>query len=84
MQDLDTVVDAARLLESDDGIRFVLAGDGVRRAPVEERASGLGNIRFLPIQSLERFPKLLATGDLGLVLLSPEGTYSSVPGRSTA
>ena len=81
MQDLDTVVDAARLLESDDGIRFVLAGDGVRRAPVEERASGLRNIRFLPIQSLERFPKLLATGDLGLVLLSPEGTQSSVPGK---
>jgi glycosyltransferase involved in cell wall biosynthesis len=81
MRDLDTVVDAARLLESESDIKFVLAGDGVRRAAVETRAHGLRNVSFLPIQSLERFPNLLATGDLGLVLLSPEGTQASVPSK---
>jgi glycosyltransferase involved in cell wall biosynthesis len=81
MQDLDTVVDAARLLEHESEIVFVLAGDGVRRAAVEKRAQGLRNVCFLPIQALDRFPRLLATADVAVVILSPEGTRASVPSK---
>jgi colanic acid biosynthesis glycosyl transferase WcaI len=81
MHDLDTVVEAARLLVSEYDIHFVLAGDGVRRAPAFEKAEGLPNVHFLPIQPLERYPQLLATGDIGLVLLAPEASQASVPSK---
>ena len=37
---------------------------------------------MLPIQTLDRFPRLLATADVGLVLLSREGTQASVPSKT--
>ncbi len=81
MGDLDTVVGAARLLASERNIHFILAGDGVRRASAAEKAQGLPNVHFLPIQPLERFPSLLATADVALVLLSPAASQASVPGK---
>ena len=82
MGDLETVVDAARMLSTEKGIRFLLAGDGVRRDAVQRRAQGLPNVTFLPIQPRDRFARLLATGDVGLVLLCAEGTYASVPSKT--
>ena len=82
MADLETVVDVARQLADKSEIRFVLAGDGVRRESVMKRAEGLPNVLFLPIQPTERYPHLLATADVGLVLLSREGTMASVPSKT--
>src|SRR3974390_573046 len=58
-----------------------MAGDGVRRESIIKRANGLSNVTFLPIQPLDRFPRLLATADVGLVMLSREGTQASVPSK---
>lgn len=46
---LDTVLDAAALLQGEDDVRFLLAGDGAERARLERRAAemGLGNVAFL-------------------------------------
>lgn len=82
MGDLETVVDAARLLAAERDIQFVVAGEGVRCDAIRERAKGLPNIRFLPLQQRERFARLLATADIGLVLLCREATRASVPSKT--
>jgi len=82
MGDLDSVVDAARLLAEDRDIRFVLAGEGVRRKSIEERANGLGSVTLLPLQSRQRFPRLLASADVCTVLLCGEATNASVPSKT--
>jgi colanic acid biosynthesis glycosyl transferase WcaI len=82
MVDLATVVDAARILAADRSIHFLIAGDGVRRDGTVKHADGLPNITFLPIQPLSAFPRLLATADVGIVLLSREGTRASVPSKT--
>ena len=82
MADLETVLDAAQFLESEKGLHFVIAGSGVRRESIAKRAERLSNVTMLPIQPLDRFPRLLATADVGLVLLSREGTHASVPSKT--
>ena len=82
MGDLEAVVDAARLLSGEKDIRFLLAGDGVRRKDIEKRAEGLPNVTFLPIQSRTRYPRLLAAADICLVVLCREGTQASVPSKT--
>jgi colanic acid biosynthesis glycosyl transferase WcaI len=82
MSDLEGVVEAAHRLSGYRDIRFVFAGDGVRRDSIETLAAGLKQAMFLPIQSLDRYPRLLATADLCLVVLNREGTYTSVPSKT--
>ena len=45
-------------------------------------AAGLNQILFLPIQPQNRYPRLLATADLCLVVLNREGTHVSVPSKT--
>ncbi|MGA9565865.1 MAG: glycosyltransferase family 4 protein [Candidatus Korobacteraceae bacterium] len=82
MRDLEGVVESARLVAGEKDVRFVLAGDGVRRKRLEELSAGLGNVTFLPIQSRERYPQLLASADICLVVLNREGTFASVPSKT--
>ena len=82
MSDLEGVVEAARRLAGERDIHFVLAGDGVRRKSVEALAASLTQVLFLPIQSRDRYPRLLATADLCLVVLNREGTFASVPSKT--
>jgi putative colanic acid biosynthesis glycosyltransferase WcaI len=82
MSDLEGLVEAARRLSEHKDIRFVLAGDGVRRKTLESLAAGLQNVMLLPIQSRDRYARLLATADLCLVVLNREGTYASVPSKT--
>jgi colanic acid biosynthesis glycosyl transferase WcaI len=82
MGDLETVVEAARLLAEQRGIRFILAGDGVRKEHLQKLTAGLDNVMFLPIQSRERYARLLSAADACVVVLSPEGTTTSVPSKT--
>ncbi|BDG06318.1 glycosyltransferase family 4 protein [Anaeromyxobacter oryzae] len=83
-QDLDTLLDAARLLAGDPRVVFVLVGEGPRKAELEARvrADGLGNVRFSPFLPRERVPLLYATADVALVSLKREIVTESVPSKT--
>jgi len=66
-QGLEILVEAARRLEQDGGIRFVLCGDGAVRGELEEMAGALGNVRFLPLQPLDRLNDLANMADVHLL-----------------
>lgn len=70
--DMATLVEAARLLADRRDVRFVFAGDGVRRAEVESAASKLPNVRLSAYQARERLSESLSAGDLHLVSLAAE------------
>jgi glycosyltransferase involved in cell wall biosynthesis len=53
-------------------IRFHFAGQGAKRAMVEEAAGRLGNLRCGDYQPKERLAEALSAADLHLVSLSPE------------
>ena len=70
MQDLDTALDAAKLLAG-EAVRFILVGDGVRRPHVRQRvaAESISNVELLASQPREQIPGLLASADAALVCL---------------
>lgn len=66
-QGLDLVIEAARALESDPRIVFVIAGEGPEKAGLEAAAADLGNVRFLPLQPWERLGEFLGLCDIHLL-----------------
>jgi len=66
-QGLEIILDTAKKLEDEPNIQFVLCGNGAARERLARTADGMKNIRFLPIQPLEKFNQLLNTADIHLL-----------------
>lgn len=80
-QGLDVVVESARILNNEPGLVFLMIGDGAERAQLEQRARGLANLRFLPMQPKEKYASVLAASDACLVTLRPEVATPVVPSK---
>jgi len=77
--DLDVVLDAAALLQSEEDIQFVLLGSGKEKdrlvAEAEER--GLENVVFLPPVPKKDMRDALAAADACLAILKPIELYKT-------
>lgn len=82
-QDLDVILEAAQALRDLPDVVFIVAGEGVRKAQAVKRADALGlrNVRFLPFQPLEAYPRLVAMSDVCLVTLQKTVTTPVVPSK---
>ncbi|MDF0532148.1 WcaI family glycosyltransferase [Tsukamurella sp. 8F] len=83
-QGLESVVDAARLVGSDDRIRFVLLGDGNRRRVLEEAGRDVGALQFLRPVDDDEFPVILAAADVLLINERPEVGDMALPSKLTS
>jgi len=63
-QGLELLIDAARTLENDRSIVFLICGDGSAKARLVQQAAGLAAIRFLPLQPAEELNAMLNAADL--------------------
>ncbi len=63
-QGLEVLVEAARILQDKTGWLFLLCGEGAARSQLEALAAGMANVRFLPLQPLERLNELLNLADI--------------------
>jgi len=77
------VLEAARFLANDPGIRVVIVGDGLKLPDLRARAESLhlGNVVFLPFQPYADLPGLLASADGLLVPLDKDKSLLSVPSK---
>lgn len=84
-QGLDLVLDAAERLRGSERVRFVMVGAGAARARLEARAAAmqLPNLRFAPLQPLERLPVMLAAGDVHLVVQQRAAADLVMPSKLT-
>ncbi|MDG2111573.1 MAG: glycosyltransferase family 4 protein [Actinomycetota bacterium] len=80
-QPLELVVAAARRLADRSDIRFVVNGEGSRRAELEREVDGLGNVTIVDFQPKDRLAEVLAAGDVHLVLLREGLASVSVPSK---
>jgi len=80
-QDMDIILGAAAELEGYDGILFLIAGNGPNSDATRERARMLKNVLVLPIQPREKYVKMLAASDVGLITLSPSVATPVVPSK---
>lgn len=83
-QGIETLADVAqRLAAMDAPITLILCGDGPARANLEQACGGLRNVRFLPLQPMERLPELLGTADIHLLPQRPEAADLVLPSKLT-
>lgn len=80
-QDLDTVIDAAKLLASQRDVVFYIVGDGLEKERLMQRAEGMANVRFLPMLPKNEYAELLHASDVCLVTLRKEVQTPVVPSK---
>jgi glycosyltransferase involved in cell wall biosynthesis len=70
-QGLETILETARLLQEHPQIRFLLIGDGPKKAEIAAQVARLDlpNLRLLPEQPRESMPGYLSAADVALVPL---------------
>ncbi len=66
-QGLESVIAAARALQSYPSLHFVLCGEGAARAELETQAQDLMNVQFMPLQPVEKLNELLNSADIHIL-----------------
>lgn len=81
--DLESVMEAARLLKSEPEILFLFIGGGGKKEFLinYSQKNGLANVLFLPYQPVENLPYSLTAGDIALVSMQKGTEGFFVPGK---
>jgi len=81
--DLESLLEAAKLLEALPDVVFVIVGDGVAKPAMIERAKNLrlSNLRFLPFQPHDQLPWLRASADVQVSLYKQGAARHSMPSK---
>lgn len=84
-QGLDIVLEAAKRCVGDKRLLFLMVGDGGAKARLQRQAQNmdLANVRFLPLQPLEKLSDMLAAGDIHLVVQKREAADLVMPSKLT-
>jgi colanic acid biosynthesis glycosyl transferase WcaI len=80
-QGLELLLEAARLLESNPQILFVLCGEGSAKQELIECAASLSNVRFLELQPEEKLNELVNLADVHLLPQLPNAADLVMPSK---
>jgi colanic acid biosynthesis glycosyl transferase WcaI len=85
-QGLETILQAAKSLESFDHLKFVICGSGPYKEKLMQLkgSQNLGNVFFLPLQPFEKLNSFLNMADLHLVLQKANAADLVMPSKLTA
>jgi colanic acid biosynthesis glycosyl transferase WcaI len=83
-QGLGLVIEVARLFSDARNVVFLLCGDGATKPRIMDAATGLTNVRFLPLQPLDRLNELLNLADVHLLPQRAEAEDLVMPSKLTA
>jgi glycosyltransferase involved in cell wall biosynthesis len=77
--DLDTVLEAAKLLADNENIRIVFVGDGKEKPALVQKAEDmkLENVQFHPAVAKGEMKEILAAADACLAILKPLDLYKT-------
>jgi len=77
--DLGVVLEAANLLKTEKGLRFVLVGDGKEKPALMNQAASrnLANVLFIPPAPKTEMPQVLAGADACIAILKPIELYKT-------
>jgi len=72
---LNTIIEAARILENDSSFHFIFVGDGQEKQNLMKQASGLKNITFLKPVSKNQIPAILNLMDYLIITWNKSSIY---------
>jgi colanic acid biosynthesis glycosyl transferase WcaI len=79
-QGLETLIEAARAIPE---VMFVLCGQGAMVENLRQQSGGLANVRFLPLQPLEKLNELLNLADIHLLPQKRDAADLVMPSKIT-
>jgi colanic acid biosynthesis glycosyl transferase WcaI len=82
-QGLEIIIESARHLAEKKNIVFVMCGQGAAYSRLREQAAGLGNMRWIPLQPLERLNDLLNIADIHLLPQRADAADLVMPSKLT-
>lgn len=82
-QGLEIVIEAARHLQDDMELWFVLCGQGAAYQYLRDMAKGLGNVHWLPLQPVEMLNELLNLADIHLLPQRADAADLVMPSKLT-
>lgn len=82
-QGLEVLVEMARQLRHEDGIRFVLCGEGAAAGRLKQEARDLRNILWLPLQPAGMLNELLNLADVHLLPQREDAADLVMPSKLT-
>jgi glycosyltransferase involved in cell wall biosynthesis len=82
--DIETLLEAAKVLRNEDGIHFLFIGAGAKREIVEKAINDyhLENMSLLPFQPEEVLPFSISSGDVGIVTYGNGTQGCMVPSKA--
>jgi colanic acid biosynthesis glycosyl transferase WcaI len=80
-QGLDVLIEAARSLADEPGLIFLICGEGSAKPRLAALASGLPNVRFLPLQPPGRLNELLNLADIHVLPQSANAADLVMPSK---
>lgn len=80
--DLGTLVEAAKRLEGQPDIHFLIIGDGPGWSELNQAAEEMQNLTILPFQPEEVLPFSLTTGDVAVISLDKDMEGISMPSKT--
>lgn len=81
-QGLETVIDAAKLLQSHSDIRFIIIGDGANLENLKSYARDVSNVELKGRKNLELMPTYFALADVLLVHLKRDPLFAlTIPSK---
>ncbi|MBR4290125.1 MAG: glycosyltransferase family 4 protein [Oscillospiraceae bacterium] len=82
LQSVETIVEAARLLEDESKIRFHIVGSGIALDACKKLAEGLTNITFHGRHDVSEMPRFYAMADAMLITMKDDPVLSAtLPGK---
>lgn len=82
MQNVDVLVEAAKLMQDEEDIHFHIFGDGMYKERLQHEAEGLSNISFWPMQPSEFAPSIYAMADVNVIPLATNIYRTALPSKT--
>ncbi len=84
MQNVDILIEAAKLMKKDNSVWFHIIGNGVYKDKLEARAKdyGITNISFWPIQPPELAPAIYSAADVNVIPLVKDVYRTALPSKT--
>ena len=84
MQNVDILIEAAKLMKDDKSVWFHIIGNGVYKEKLEARAKefGITNINFWPMQPPELAPLIYSAADVNIIPLVKDVYRTALPSKT--
>lgn len=84
MQNVDVLIEAARLLKEDDTLWFHIFGEGLykKRLEAKARAYGIERISFWPMRPPEQAPAIYSAASVNVIPLVQNGYKTALPSKT--